>query len=715
MNVILQIHEKINTVEQKIIRVDITNDIVEGSLDRLQIRMGGVGLFEVEANAINMELNNHERYYYSTGGMIAKRPIRGSNIPKDGGVNNDDWRVEKIIVIEEGRLRYLGFIFNDDNVIAYDPEMDIISFTMYDSMYLLKKFMMSRENYTNYNNSALAHLEKQRYVKEFELINEDESVQNVEYFIDKPTFDELPEEEQVSWVKQYVWDTYGNFLVETHNKTYEAIELQTLTLIAPAGLYAYRRKIASIPIEINIVDTVIPTMLEHFNNWMPAFNLHARTTDSDVDNLMRKFLIQLNIPNFNKISLDWRTVGVINRYLAATFENDRGDNTDDNQSKSVRIHEFYNKVVPIPLLDAQFPTIPPVLGEGLITLHIKYETLRGTFDEYIDFRFDLTSPGSTEYIVGSIRNPGLSQLFVVYRMVKRRYTRRSGFWITTGVGPSIFHDFMVRWAQYSYQYYVIDLTHNSLHGPYEKDIIYKYITGVPDSLCDSDMGTPDYNTFNSLKNITGWNVSLTTYEQRNIWDSNALASWPLDNYRYYSPTEDGPGLFLYAQPTMNKVGFDYRDKNLGEILLDLSKISNSAFRVNAESEDIGGFIFGNRRYGHDDIVVDRTSLVDHKINHRTLDAETPPEISQEIIESDSYNKALTRYYDVFYGSEVEERIVEVVRDDILINKDYNLLWRLLINGELIGIIYNIDVTTMTVRFGTKNFIPASSVCYLNSF
>jgi hypothetical protein len=80
-----------------------------------------------------------------------------------------------------------------------------------------------------------------------------------------------------------------------------------------------------------------------------------------------------------------------------------------------------------------------------------------------------------------------------------------------------------------------------------------------------------------------------------------------------------------------------------------------------------------------------------------------PEVSTDIIENASYNRALSSFYGSFFAKEMITYEIEVLKTGFLENANYDLFWNLKIDFTSYGIIQSITDRLDTVVFHTTVF------------
>ena len=711
MKVILSIFERLSGVDKDPLYVDITADVIGDSAEDFSKSLIDVELFKIDANDLTLELLNHNHKYFSPRGS-ALYEIKGSSI-SDEGRYAFNWRMEKVTVYNDlGKIRFMGFIFASDNPITCDSALDVISFTVYDPMYLLKLFKLSKHA-PSYLGSTNAIRYRERYIREIDVLAQDGSVvrNSVLHIMDKAVYDAIPQEEQVRWEKVFLYDTFGGLSVESGNLIYDIVDLSTTTPLVGVGAYNVYSRRALAPTEISIagVGGLIETFVKDFNSWCPIYKIRLETSSADMDALEYSFLIELDFDTeFSQLDI-YNTLagGSVQRYFFIAFSD--GGDTDEGKFKSVKVVEVFNYVNLFEIIGTQFPNFKPAedvyfnfrMGGSINpAAHHHDATVKVPTSEWV--------PSTTVVNAGVIKNPSYPRLLYCWRLLKRIYTRTVSYMIT----PFLFYYVDIRVAQYCWQYLAVDLYASEGVNIWElvnNSTVLHHITG---NLVTDEEDNLEWNDYNSLVQDPGdeFRLILAKPGYTPAFDTNSIAGWPLTGHRFYSPTKAGPGIFYFGSPIIDAVALDYRDKTLGDALLDFAKLTNSMFRLIPPCTGLtvslneGSLFFARRNYGASTFTIqDPKAIISHTEERFNLIGDPTPEISSDIIGSANYNKALSKFYGVFFGANIVGHDIEVTRDDKSENSLYDIMWQLNIQNQNLGIIHKLEHTPLSVKFETRRY------------
>ena len=628
--------------------------------------------------------------------------------------------MEKVTVYNDlGKIRFMGFIFASDNPITCDSALDVISFTVYDPMYLLKLFKLSKHA-PSYLGSTNAIRYRERYIREIDVLAQDGSVvrNSVLHIMDKAVYDAIPQEEQVRWEKVFLFDTFGGLSVESGNLIYDIVDLATTTPLVGVGAHNVYSRRALAPTEISIagVGGLIETFVKAFNSWCPIYKIRLETSSADMDALEYSFLIELDFDTeFSQLDI-YNTLagGAVQRYFFIAFSN--GGDTDEGKFKSVKVVEVFNYVNLFEIIPTQFPNFKP--AEDVYFLHAinligdnpddfgswRWVTIRVPISEWV--------PSSTVVNAGVIKNPSYPRLLYCWRLLKRVYSRIETFSWQPPRGDLEYYKVNIRVAQYCWQYLAVDLYASKGFNTWElvdNSTVLQKITG---RYCNDPDGSDEWNDYNSLIQDPGdeFRLILAKPGYTPAFDTNSIAGWPLTGHRFYSPTKAGPGIFYFGSPIIDAVALDYRDKTLGDALLDFAKLTNSMFRLIPPCTGMtailneGSLFFARRNYGASTFTIqDPKAIISHTEERFNLIGDPTPEISSDIIGSANYNKALSKFYGVFFGANIVGHNIEVTRDDKSENSLYDIMWQLNIQNQNLGIIHKLEHTPLSVKFNTRKY------------
>jgi len=685
--------------------VNITEDLLEGSLDKVSRAAAGVGLFEIESSSLTLELRNIGNKYYATDPSHAINPIQGSLIGR-GGIHDDDWRVEYIQVWEEQRLRYVGYIFATDNPVVHNSTLDTVAFTVYDPLYILKLFMVSPLGYTLTGADAVRY--RERYIREENIEGEENEVGDVSkegsplYVIDKGTYDLLPVDEQVRWEETYLFDTFGGIQPEINNEAYERVELVTINPAIDSGIYAYKRRLALPPAEIAVL-AIINQIITLFNSWTPCYTLKLVTEASDVDFISGVFKIKLEVDDFDNVVISFRTINANTLHFLLSFKN-AGD-TDDGYCNSVSLNHFVNYIQVYKAFSMNFRGFPSYPEQITFGLEL---TTRSVGIVVLNVRWTDLVASQIHHRSGIIESPAQNHILTVWRMSKRWFVYAEDFRNAAVV--------RARAYQYCVQWFKINLRDGSISSMQEMNEVRSHIwvhqlfQGVISArIINNPTDDVNYGDYNRIINPSGSNMELSLGMPSSLTDSNNVPGWPDADRRYYAAEPLGTELYYVGPVQMNNLALDYRNVHFGQLLLDFAKLTNGIFDVNRGIGNSFNLIFGSRQYSINTLTISPDKIVSHDQRRFNLKVEDLPEVSTGIISNESFNRALSTFYSDYFPRTVVEHEIEVVRGKELEDINYDLYWELLINKLSYGHIQKYEINRMTVVFTTRQFEPNSAV------
>lgn len=706
MQVILTIFEKLGEGNILSPRTkDITDDLV--SFPEISRFVTEDTFFSIEAGEINLTLDNSQ-YSYFGGSSVSPFRLKGSLLT-DEGRHADTWRMERIQILEGSTLRFLGYVFADNTPITYSPDKNTVSFSVYDTTYILNLFKLSRPAYSTLGIDAIKH--RERYIATLPVLGENKDQLELLHVLDHEAFQYLPREETVRWEKTYLLDSFGGFDRETNNTAYERIDLSEQSDILPIGTYGYRRKAASSPTPMSVYDDILKYTVDRFNDWSPVLFLSLDTTEDDIDFIDREAFVHLDeFPSpFDKLELYATSVGgSVDRVFAISFTNQGV--SDDGAFQKVFVGEIVNRFTIHKIVEFTFPAFPPLPTEI---------TLRLSKNQYVQMHPFVTiklNPFDVEHKASVIRNPADTNIIYVWRMSKRicpyaRYkVEHLGAIVDLGI------------VQHQFQYLKINIAENTVSEVFQKEEIrakvscVMYVALLDDNYnvigygwrnmpLDFPWSRQNWMDFSQLINPAKNTVILSEGEAANYYDSSMDPNWDRED-RYYSPRTNGPGLFYVGVPALNAISLDYRDKTFGNLLIDLSILTNSVFYLGYKGPTECGLFFLRRDFSVNTLTIRADNLVNIDEELTRLLTEPIPTLSSNILDSDSANKVLSDFYQGYFSLMFRKYRIEVERGS-LENVKFDVGWSLRQSNTNYGIIQKYTLRDMTVVFETLKSLPNS--------
>ncbi len=707
--------------------VDITDDLTEGSLDIFRKFVGGQGLFEFEASDPEITLLNWgNKYYTRAEGETAQYPILGSIIPDEG--TEEDWRMERVVILSEtGLVRFIGFVFASSSPIKYDDELDTLSFTVYDPLYLFKLLMAglpSNTEFTPEGNVA----KRARYIKQIQ--EEDEN--RYTYILDESDWDDLTEEEQISWEKTYLFDTFAGLIHEANSPNY------TRVTVPGKDFEAWRRNSDANPITAHLVTGVVDRLIAIFNAWCPWVTLSRASAASDVGSINRFLLTDIY---YDETQITYRTNNngdtvcsfcwvpkeidsedrlyfvninpITTRPTDGVATQEEWEEWIDANFKRVQVGRILNLLTPHQLLLNDYQEFP-FLGRGGAWL-TAFQNWYGYEENQGWHGFTLASPPHViDYwydmhagIFASVEAEG-DECFVIWRC---RTTQVRDISVEYLDSDGILHATpYFNMTQFYIQAKVVNLVTGVLieeinQSQWEQGNSHvggmRILEGLNIEVIPYVWGEPVENESDFLLRSSGTGLN---------YDSNQYGdTWPFDQ-RYY--VLDGK-LYFAGDIDLVYASLDYKNKTMANILMDVCKLTNSVLRVVPQDSTIAplndslkvglrlSLIMARRTYSIDTLSLKGQDIVDKEHKRFNLLEQELPNVSTGIIENSAYNKAMAEFYgETYFPTEVDEYVISFVKD-VLEGLAYDLFWELEIDNESFGIIQKISETENVVEFTTR--------------